>query len=159
MNRLMNSSEWSDRNSLHASGGGPVMVKLGGAAIDRADEFPALFEAVRNLHKISVATGSGVILVHGGGAAIDRRLDRLGLKSERRAGIRITPAEHIDEVVAELAGSVNKRLVGTRPPATTSIPAASARCAAATPASSTCCSPAASCRFCVRSDWTRWASR
>jgi len=52
------------------------------------------------------------VLIHGGGKAVDRRLDRLGLVSERRDGIRITPPEHIDEVVAGLAGSVNKQVVG-----------------------------------------------
>jgi acetylglutamate kinase len=93
---------------------GPILVKLGGAAIDRAHEHPELFEALGDLHQAARAEGNGegVVLIHGGGAAVDRRLERLGLKSERRDGIRITPPQHIDEVVAGLAGSVNKQLVG-----------------------------------------------
>lgn len=91
---------------------GPILVKLGGAAIDQADEHPELFRALCDLHQSARCEGSGVVVMHGGGKAVDRRLERLGLKSERRDGIRITPADHIDEVVAGLAGSVNKDLVG-----------------------------------------------
>lgn len=102
-------SELCDARRLRAA---PIMVKLGGAAIDRADEHPALFKALCDLHQEAQAEGGGVVVIHGGGAAVDRRLQRLGLVSERRDGIRITPDEHIDEVVAGLAGSVNKELVG-----------------------------------------------
>ena len=91
---------------------GPILIKLGGAAIDRADELPQLFRALCHLHITAQKEGSGVVIIHGGGAAVDRRLERLGYKSERREGIRITPPQHIDEVVASLAGSVNKQLVG-----------------------------------------------
>ncbi|MCI0365983.1 MAG: hypothetical protein L0219_19160, partial [Phycisphaerales bacterium] len=98
-------SKWSERT-------GPLLVKLGGAAIDRADDHPALFEALCDLHKSLGAEGQGIVLIHGGGAAVDRRLERLGLVSQRRDGIRLTPPEHIDEVVAALAGSTNKQVVG-----------------------------------------------
>jgi len=91
---------------------GPLLVKIGGAAIDQADEHPGLFQAMCDLHRAARTEGDGVVLIHGGGKAVDRRLERLGLVSERRDGIRITPPEHIDEVVAGLAGSVNKELVG-----------------------------------------------
>lgn len=91
---------------------GPLLVKIGGAAVDQAEEHGALFEALCDLHRAERAAGGGVVLVHGGGVTVDRRLERLGMVSERREGIRITPPEHIDEVVAGLAGSVNKKLVG-----------------------------------------------
>jgi acetylglutamate kinase len=90
----------------------PLVIKLGGAAIERAADFPQLFQAIAELHQSEVKRGGGIVLVHGGGAAVDKRLERLGLVSERREGIRITPPEHIDEVVAVLAGVVNKQLVG-----------------------------------------------
>lgn len=91
---------------------GPLLIKLGGAAIDQAEEHPELFRAFCDIHRALREEGDGVVLIHGGGKAVDRRLDRLGLVSERRDGIRITPPEHIDEVVAGLAGSVNKQVVG-----------------------------------------------
>jgi acetylglutamate kinase len=100
------------RQPATAALAGPLVIKLGGAAIDHADQHGALFEALAHMHQAFQRQGSGVVLVHGGGAAVDRRLERLGLASERRDGIRITPDEHIDEVVAALAGVVNKQLVG-----------------------------------------------
>jgi hypothetical protein len=72
-----------------------------------------MWTALLALHRSRLAAGSGgVLLVHGGGKAVDRLLDRLGLVSERREGIRITTPEQIDVVTAVLAGSVNKSLVG-----------------------------------------------
>lgn len=91
---------------------GPLLIKLGGVAIDQAEEHPDLFRAFCDIHRALREEGDGVVLIHGGGKAVDRRLERLGLISERRDGIRITPPEHIDEVVAGLAGSVNKQVVG-----------------------------------------------
>jgi len=91
---------------------GPLLIKLGGAAIDQADQHPELFRALCEVHRAMSEDGEGVVVIHGGGKAVDRRLERLGLVSERRDGIRITPPEHIDEVVAGLAGSVNKQVVG-----------------------------------------------
>lgn len=111
---LMN-PQWNhlnDHSAPRAERTGPLLVKLGGAAIDQADEHPELFQALCDLHRAARTEGDGVVLIHGGGKAVDRRLERLGLVSERRDGIRITPPEHIDEVVAGLAGSVNMELVG-----------------------------------------------
>jgi acetylglutamate kinase len=86
----------------------PVVVKLGGAALDEPAGAGGLWSALRQLH----AQPGGVVVVHGGGAAVDRHLARLSVVSQRREGLRITPPEHIDDVVGVLAGSVNKRLVG-----------------------------------------------
>lgn len=100
------------RSAAKPQAAAPLVIKLGGAAIERAADFPQLFQAIAALHQSEIKRGGGVVLVHGGGAAVDKRLERLGLVSERREGIRITPPEHIDEVVAVLAGVVNKQLVG-----------------------------------------------
>ncbi len=86
---------------------GPLVVKLGGAAIDHGCE--RTFAALASLH---AGEAGGVVLVHGGGKIVDRRMARLGMVSERREGIRITPAEHMPEVVASLAGVVNAQVVG-----------------------------------------------
>jgi acetylglutamate kinase len=88
---------------------GPIVVKLGGAALDAPSERAALWAALRTLH---AAHAGGLVLVHGGGQAVDRRLAQLGMSSERIEGLRVTPDEQIDAVVSVLAGTVNKSLVG-----------------------------------------------
>lgn len=85
----------------------PIIVKIGGAALESPGAVEPLWAALARVH----AAGPRVILVHGGGAAVDRRLASIGITSERREGIRITPSEHIDHVVEVLAGSTNLSLV------------------------------------------------
>jgi len=87
----------------------PIVVKLGGAAIDDAGPDHPLWSALADLH---LELPGGVVLVHGGGAAVDRRLASLGLTSERIDGVRITTHEMIDEIVGALAGSVSSAVVG-----------------------------------------------
>ena len=93
----------------HVRNGGPIVVKVGGAALDAPAESAAIANTIAALHK---AWPSGIVVVHGGGTEVDRHLSRLGRESEKRDGIRITPSNHIEEVVAVLAGKMNKRLVG-----------------------------------------------
>jgi len=88
---------------------GPLVIKIGGAGVDEPAKAQALWLALSEAH---AALGGKLILVHGGGRAVDQHLDRLGMTSERRDGIRITPDDMIGEVVAVLAGRVNKALVG-----------------------------------------------
>jgi acetylglutamate kinase len=52
------------------------------------------------------------VVVHGGGPQIAAMLQRLGIKSEFAAGLRITDAATIEIVEMVLAGSINKQLVG-----------------------------------------------
>jgi acetylglutamate kinase len=87
----------------------PLVVKIGGRALDEAEARPALWDA---LAQVARSAPAGLLLVHGGGSAVDAHLSRLGLASERRAGLRVTPEDHIGEVVAVLRGAVNLRLVG-----------------------------------------------
>ena len=96
-------------NERHDAALSPLVVKLGGAAVEEPTLCDALWRSLAELH---LAARGGVVLVHGGGHAVDVRLARLGVKSERRQGIRITPPDHIGEVVAELAGKTNKFVVG-----------------------------------------------
>ncbi len=91
------------------AGLGPVVVKLGGAALNEPRQQARLFAALVAIHQ---AHPAGLVVVHGGGSAVDRHLARIGATSLRREGIRITPPDLIDEIVAVLAGAVNKRLVG-----------------------------------------------
>ncbi|MCC7389176.1 MAG: acetylglutamate kinase [Phycisphaerales bacterium] len=88
---------------------GPIVIKLGGRALDEADTRGELWDAIARL---GADAPGGLVIVHGGGGAVDAHLARLGLASERRAGLRVTPDDHIGEVVGVLRGRVNTRLVG-----------------------------------------------
>lgn len=94
---------------------GPLVIKLGGAAIDNAGAMGRLWRALGALHRAELdASGgeTGIAIVHGGGAAVDRLLGALGLPTVRRDGIRVTPVDQIDHVVSVLAGTINATLVG-----------------------------------------------
>lgn len=88
---------------------GPLVVKLGGALMDDAAAFGGVFDALGALHR---SLAGGLVIVHGGGKAVDRQLSRLGLVTERREGIRITPPEVVEQVTGVLAGSMNTQLMG-----------------------------------------------
>ncbi len=88
---------------------GPVVIKVGGSTVEDRQGAPKLWAAIAGLHRTHAG---GVVVVHGGGRAVDRHLERLGIVSERREGIRITPADQLDEIAGVLAGRVNKGIVG-----------------------------------------------
>ena len=85
----------------------PLIIKIGGRALEEQILQDDLWNVILSLH-----AQRGVVLLHGGGAAVDAQLARLGIVSEKRDGIRITPREHIDQIVGVLAGVTNKTLVG-----------------------------------------------
>jgi acetylglutamate kinase len=90
--------------------GRPLVVKIGGAALEKQRASPALWRALLDKH---TTHAGGVVLVHGGGRMVDALLDRLGMPTERREGLRITPQDQMDVIAGVLAGTVNKQLVGT----------------------------------------------
>lgn len=57
--------------------------------------------------------GIRVVLVHGGGPQINQMLDRMGIKSVFRGGLRVTDEETMSVVEMVLAGSVNSGIVGS----------------------------------------------
>src|SRR5260370_13155836 len=57
-------------------------------------------------------TAINPVVVHGGGPQIAQMLQRLGIKSEFAAGLRITDAATIEIVEMVLAGLDNKQVVG-----------------------------------------------
>lgn len=89
--------------------GRPIVVKIGGASLEQQRDNPALWRALVEKHSTHAG---GIVLVHGGGKMVDAHLDRLGMKTERREGIRITPPDQMDAIAGVLAGTVNKHLVG-----------------------------------------------
>jgi acetylglutamate kinase len=52
------------------------------------------------------------VVVHGGGPQISAMLDRLGIESEFRGGLRVTTPEAMDVVRMVLTGQVGRELVG-----------------------------------------------
>ena len=52
------------------------------------------------------------VVVHGGGPQISAMLDRLGIASEFRGGLRVTTPEAMDVVRMVLVGQVGRELVG-----------------------------------------------
>jgi acetylglutamate kinase len=85
-----------------------VVVKYGGNAmvddnLKRAFAQDMVFLKLAGLHPV---------VVHGGGPQIGRMLDRLGIESEFRGGLRVTTPEAMDVVRMVLTGQVQRELVG-----------------------------------------------
>ncbi len=88
--------------------GRSVVVKLGGAAIDRALD-RALAQDVLLLRSVGVRC----VLVHGGGPQVDAMMRRVGKEPEFPDGLRVTDAETLEIVRMVLVGKINRDLVGT----------------------------------------------
>ncbi|MDQ8756256.1 acetylglutamate kinase [Sphingosinicella sp. LHD-64] len=88
--------------------GKSVVVKLGGAAIDKELD-RALAQDVLLLRSVGVRC----VLVHGGGPQVDAMMKKLGKKPEFRDGLRVTDEETLDIVRTVLVGKVNRDLVST----------------------------------------------
>jgi acetylglutamate kinase len=86
--------------------GKSVVVKLGGAAIDKESDL-ALAQDVLLLRSVGVRC----VLVHGGGPQVDTMLRRVGKEPEFRDGLRVTDAETLEIVRMVLVGKINRDLV------------------------------------------------
>jgi acetylglutamate kinase len=86
-----------------------VVVKYGGHAMGN----PAAAEDFAEDIVLLEQSGVKPIVVHGGGPQIGQMLERLGVKSEFAAGLRITDKATVEIVEMVLAGSINKQIVGT----------------------------------------------
>src|SRR2546429_2293781 len=85
-----------------------VVVKYGGHAMGEEASARSFARDIVLLEQTAV----NPVVVHGGGPQIGDMLERLGIKSEFAAGLRITDAATIEIVEMVLAGSINKNLVG-----------------------------------------------
>jgi acetylglutamate kinase len=85
-----------------------VLIKYGGHAM--MDEMLRLAFA-QDVVFLRYA-GLRPVVVHGGGPQISAHLDRLGMESTFRAGLRVTTAEAMDVVRMVLTGQVNRDVVG-----------------------------------------------
>jgi acetylglutamate kinase len=88
--------------------GAVVVVKYGGNAM-LDDELKAAF--AQDIVFLRYA-GLRPVVVHGGGPQIAAMLDRVGLSSEFRGGLRVTTPEVMDIVRMVLTGQVGRELVG-----------------------------------------------
>ena len=88
--------------------GKSIVVKLGGAAIDRESDL-ALAQDVLLLRSVGVRC----VLVHGGGPQVDTMLRRVGKEPEFRDGLRVTDEETLEIVRMVLVGKINRDLVAT----------------------------------------------
>jgi acetylglutamate kinase len=85
-----------------------VVVKYGGNAMTDDTLKRAFAEDVAFLR----FAGFKPVVVHGGGPQISAMLDRLGIESEFRGGLRVTTPAAMDVVRMVLVGQVQRELVG-----------------------------------------------
>jgi acetylglutamate kinase len=85
-----------------------IVVKYGGNAMIDEDLKRAFAQDIVFLRY----AGFKPVVVHGGGPQISGMLDRLGITSEFRGGLRVTTEEAMDVVRMVLVGQVQRELVG-----------------------------------------------
>jgi acetylglutamate kinase len=88
--------------------GRTIVVKYGGNAMTDDALKVAFAEDIAFLR----FAGFKPVVVHGGGPQISRMLDKLGIESEFRGGLRVTTPEAMDVVRMVLVGQVQRELVG-----------------------------------------------
>ncbi|RNL64078.1 acetylglutamate kinase [Nocardioides marmoriginsengisoli] len=93
---------------LKAYHGKIVVVKYGGNAMVDEGLKKAFAEDIVFLRM----AGFKPVVVHGGGPQISEMLDRLGIESEFKGGLRVTTDEAMDVVRMVLVGQVQRELVG-----------------------------------------------
>ena len=85
-----------------------VVVKYGGHAMGEEDMAKNFARDIVLMEQTAI----NPVVVHGGGPQIGGMLNRLGIKSEFAAGLRVTDAATIEVVEMVLAGLINKQIVG-----------------------------------------------
>jgi acetylglutamate kinase len=85
-----------------------IVIKYGGNAMIDDTLKVAFAEDIAFLR----LAGFKPVVVHGGGPQISAMLDRLGIESEFRGGLRVTTPEAMDVVRMVLVGQVQRELVG-----------------------------------------------
>lgn len=87
--------------------GKTIVVKFGGHAMGDAASMANFARDIVLMKQCGVHP----VVVHGGGPQINLMLDRLGVKSEFKDGLRVTTAETVEVVEMVLAGRINKSIV------------------------------------------------
>ncbi len=89
--------------------GRTVVVKYGGNAMGDENLGKAFCRDIALLKQAGVHP----VVVHGGGPQIGSMLDKMGIKSEFKDGLRVTDQQTIEIVEMVLAGSINKSIVAS----------------------------------------------
>ena len=84
-----------------------IVIKYGGHAMGAEDLAKAFARDIVLLEQTAI----NPVVVHGGGPQIAQMLQRLGIKSEFRDGLRVTDEKTVEVVEMVLAGSINKQIV------------------------------------------------
>ena len=84
-----------------------VVVKVGGHAMDDGDLAARFAEDVVLMHSVGIRP----VVVHGGGPQIGALMERLGIQSEFREGLRVTDAATLEVARMVLVGKVNRDIV------------------------------------------------
>lgn len=92
---------------IQSFAGKTIVVKYGGAAMK--DE--TLKAGVIRDIVFMASVGLKMVVVHGGGPEINHWLDKLGIETQFKNGLRVTDAPTMDVVEMVLVGRVNKELV------------------------------------------------
>jgi acetylglutamate kinase len=88
--------------------GTTMVIKYGGNAMINDELRRAFAEDIVFLHHVGIRP----VVVHGGGPQINSMLERLGIESEFKGGLRVTTPEAMDVVRMVLTGQVGRELVG-----------------------------------------------
>ncbi|MFD0521642.1 acetylglutamate kinase [Paractinoplanes durhamensis] len=88
--------------------GTTVVIKYGGNAMINPQLQQAFAEDIVFMRYVGIKP----VVVHGGGPQISRMLDKMGIASEFRGGLRVTTPEAMDVVRMVLTGQVGRELVG-----------------------------------------------
>src|SRR5580692_6264101 len=91
---------------LRRYAGATVVVKYGGHAMGDPELAASFGRDIALLKQVGV----NPVVVHGGGPQINAMLERLAIKSEFVAGLRITDAAMVEVVEMVLSGTVNKQV-------------------------------------------------
>ena len=89
--------------------GRTVVIKYGGNAMVEESLGKAFCRDVALLKQ----SGVHPVVVHGGGPQIGKMLERMGIQSEFRDGLRVTDQQTVEVVEMVLAGSINKQIVAS----------------------------------------------
>ena len=88
--------------------GKTIVIKYGGAAMERADLKDPFALDVILLHLV----GINPVIVHGGGPQIGAMMKQLGKEPHFVGGMRVTDQETVEIVEMVLVGKINKEIVG-----------------------------------------------
>jgi acetylglutamate kinase len=88
--------------------GKTIVIKYGGAAMERADlKDPFALDVI-----LLRLVGINPVIVHGGGPQIGELMKRLGKEPRFVGGMRVTDQETVEIVEMVLVGKINKEIVG-----------------------------------------------